>query len=107
MEAELFEGLLFNRVSKNTFIDLNTTVADQETRLIVAEENIECSIISFNTYHVSIVLEQRTLDIIFIFSGLQMMDVELDERVIALEDDQNSKKTNICFKQLSFKKDFI
>ena len=67
-------------------LDLEGTVDDQDTRLTAAEENIQGRSL-FRHYVLSLVyLPSLTnvQDILIIFAGLQMTDVELDARVTAL-----------------------
>ena len=79
-------------VTHHDFItDLEGAVADQETRLTATEENIQGSeaiqtrVIS--TFDPKLLLGiRKKLKESCVHLGLQMIDVELDERVTALEE---------------------
>ena len=71
--------------------DLEETVADQETRLTAAEENIQ-GIKRKKVKKAQI--NQLLTSILFLIVGLQMTDVELDARVTALEETDGTDPAN-------------
>ena len=82
-------------------------MGDQETRLTAVEENIQSIIILAFFYGLEKLLNLTVLGIyvfysvLFLFLALQMIDVDLNERLTALEDKENS---NIKYTQINFLK---
>ena len=76
--------------------DLEVTVADHETRLTAAEENLEgrtfyTCLLSFKLKHIIVSKSFIQFRIYILFSELQMTDVELEARITTLEENQNGK----------------
>ena len=90
------ETIVRGKKSWCTFPDLEVNVGDQETRLTVVEENIQSIIILAFFYGLERLLNLTVLGIyvfysvLFLFLALQITDVDLNERLTALEDKENS-----------------
>ena len=90
---EFFHSLIFS--------DLEGSVADQETRLMAPEENIQGIIMqsSWNSlpyYEIKFQPLPRYLiaHVVILLLGLQMIDVELDARITVLEENSDGSSEN-------------
>ena len=78
-------------------LDLDETVADHETRLTAAEENIQGSSVMIHFPSVSSICKKICSGYFYepiSCTGLQMTDVELDGRVTALEQNAGGSGQN-------------
>ena len=105
------EGILEKENSATTkgftlrVTDLEVIVADHETRLTVAEENIEgrasyaCQFYFIYLTQITVNKAFTQLQTFILFSGLQMTAVDLQVRITTLEEYQNGNMTMMSFIQ--------